>query len=238
MWRPVRTAAFVDVSNCSLWMQLEFPNALVQDYGAPEKVWLGYNFSSGSTHSDVQLMWFNKTATRIAESFMFEFTPFAPGNEWWMQKLASHVQPQDVVQGGNPWQHAVSGNVVFSSVSPSTPRPPNHPTPHIAQHSLLLSSFDAPLLAPILNSDGISSPSPLVPHTNIINASQVQGVAWNLFNNMFVIPHSIPFNAPLHLRAYRRPSRWNTNYIFWFPFAGVTSNNAAKFRFTIDVSNE
>ena len=94
------------------------------------------------------------------------------------------------------------------------------------------------MVTPIINSDGTASPSPLVPHTNPVNATQVQGVAWNLFNNMFVIPHSIPFNAPLHLRAYRRPSRWNTNYIFWFPFAGVTSTNAANFRFTIDVSNE
>lgn len=134
-WRPVRTAAFVDASNCSLWMQLEFPDALVQGYGAPEKVWLGYNFSSDSTHSDVQLLWFNKTATRIAESFMFEFTPSVPGNEWWMHKLASYVQPQEVVQGGNPWQHAVSGNVVFSSVSPSSPRYP-HPPP-AATRSLL-----------------------------------------------------------------------------------------------------
>ena len=92
LWRPSRTQAFVDGSNCSVWMHLEFPEALVQDYGAPEKLWLGYNFSAnGRTHADVQLLWFNKTATRIAESFMFEFTPSAPGGEWWMRKLATYV---------------------------------------------------------------------------------------------------------------------------------------------------
>jgi hypothetical protein len=180
-WHPARTAAYVDSSNCSLWMQLEFPDTLVRDYGAPETLWLNYNFSGGATHVDVQLLWFNKTATRIAESLMFEFAPSAAGSEWWMDKLGTYVQPHEVLQGGNPWQHAVSGNAVFAAVSPR----------HLLRSSraLTLSSLDAPLLAPIISTDNQTSASPLVPTTNALNATQVAGVAWNLFNNMFAALH-------------------------------------------------
>jgi hypothetical protein len=189
-WLPARAAAFVDSANCSLWMQLEFPVALVQDYGAPATLWLHYNFSDGPTHVDVQLLWFNKTATRIAESLMFGFTPSASGSEWWMRKLGAYVQPHEVVQGGNPWQHAVSGNAVFSPVAPQ----------HLLRSSraLTLTSLDAPLVAPIIRSANGTSASPLVPHTNALNATQVAGVAWNLFNNMFETP---PFCTCFKSRA-------------------------------------
>jgi hypothetical protein len=213
-WRPALAAAFVDDTNCSLWLHLKFPDSLSQDYGAPQQLWLSYNFSDASTHVDLQLLWFNKTATRIAESFMFEFTPSVSGSEWWMQKLAAHVRAHDVVQGGNMWQHAVSGGVTFSPFAPrSAPR---------NSKSLVLSSTDSPLLAPIISSNGAfraliqcvfvtfcpgsSSPSPLVPHTDVLNATQVTGVAWNLFNNMFAIPftsNGFCFRHPMLLtRAY------------------------------------
>ena len=60
-------------------------------------MWLACSFSGGQTHADVQLLWFNKTSTRIVESFMFEFTPTAVGSACWMQILDVFVQPREVV---------------------------------------------------------------------------------------------------------------------------------------------
>jgi hypothetical protein len=147
-----------------------------------------------------------------------------------MQKLAAHVRVHEVVQGGNMWQHAVSGGVTFSPFAPRS-------APHNSK-SLVLSSTDSPLLAPIISSNGafraliqcffvthcpgLSSPSPLVPHTDVLNATQVAGVAWNLFNNMFAIPF------------LRMASAFGTQYapyphISFFPHVDVQVDNQLHF---------
>jgi hypothetical protein len=95
------------------------------------------------------------------------------------------------------------------------------------------------MVTPIINSDGTASPSPLVPHTNPVNATQVQGVAWNLFNNMYassLLHHPRPGTSPPPDLIIEL--RWTTNYIFWYPFAGVDAANAAKFRFSLDVASD
>jgi hypothetical protein len=77
-------------------------------YGAPTDVWLQLQPGATPTQTDIKMQWFNKTSTRLAESFMYEFLPTPlPGFSWMMDKLGSPVSPLDVVWGGSQLQHSV-----------------------------------------------------------------------------------------------------------------------------------
>ncbi len=117
-------------------MHLTLPSITVANYGAPTDVWVTYTATKGTPTMSVDLQWFNKTATRLPEFFMFDFVP-APqaGFSWSMDKMDSPVSPLEVVWGGSQLQHGVWGGVTYSIRD-------TYPSLHV-------SSSDVPLVSPI-----------------------------------------------------------------------------------------
>ena len=128
-------------------MHATMPGDAVTNYGAPTDVWVQLSLSATNPgHIDFDLQWFNKTSTRLAESFMFEFLPQPrPGYSWSMNKLGSWVSPLDVVWGGAQLQHGVWDGVRYEGLS--------------SQPSFTASSIDVPLVSPYTTT---TAPTPFV----------------------------------------------------------------------------
>ena len=123
------------------------PVDAVTNYGAPTDVWAQFTFSNRTPyHFDIDLQWFNKTSTRLAESFMYEFKPVPRTAYYWMMnKLGSWVSPLDVAWGGCQVQHGVWDGLVYQGLP--------------LQPSLSIASRDVPLVAPFTST---VAPSPFV----------------------------------------------------------------------------
>ncbi|XP_062571302.1 uncharacterized protein LOC134233351 [Saccostrea cucullata] len=158
-------------------------------YGAPESVWI--NYKSRAEGFDVTLQWTNKTPTRLAESMMYHFSPAKKkGFNWRLSKVGHLVDPGNVILNGSQYVHAVDSGAYYIN--------------NIGQGLQLLTP-DVPLVS-IATKERPPSPFP-VP-LKPISQSDISGVAFNLFNNI-----------------------WNTNYILWYPYNdGTNSSKPGDFK--------
>lgn len=114
---PVSLAALYTRDGTYL-AQLAFAPTLVTDYGAPESVWLRYDFSSTLATLNVTVLMFSKTPTRLAEAMFLRFNP-PVASGWWMDKLARErvVDPTDTVLGGGVHMGAVNANIGIGNLT-------------------------------------------------------------------------------------------------------------------------
>ena len=187
-------------------------------YGGPEKVWIQVNIYFSTKLVDpildlsFEVIWVNKTATRLAEATMFSFTPplqeFISSRPWQdrLYKVYDYnpVYPDDsypesifsVVENGSFYQHAVEQVILVQEGESMTIK-------------LGLVSPDVPLVCPILDTyeQQFKTPTPF-PYMNRWNLDSysLKGFAFNLHNNI-----------------------WNTNYPLWYPFTEEDKNFKARF---------
>ena len=188
-------------------------------YGGPEKVWIQVQIvpkdpaSSSGELLDLsfEVIWVNKTATRLAEATMFSFLPALQDSVQgsWKDRLykvaprfsqefspEAFVSLSSINRNGSFYQHAVEQvNLVEHS--------------DLGDIILGLYSPDIPLVCPIYRSfSGVQTPTPFPFLKQPISGTNLDGFAFNLHNNI-----------------------WNTNYPLWYPFTDLEEDMNFKSRF-------
>ena len=167
-----------NLSEGNFVLQLSLQNPIFHtDYGAPEYFWLSLNISNGPNalvKMDFDLLWINKTATRLAEATMFSFYPqLQYSDTFWIgmvHKISTFtsVAFSSVIKNGSQFQHAGEKATLMESAPSSV--------------VMDLHSPDVPLICPILKGKYPTPfPVPLDPFLD----SDVAGVAFNLHNNIW-----------------------------------------------------
>lgn len=138
-------------------LMLAMPAEAVNDCGAPRDVLLTVRFPADAPDVHVDLQWFGKPASRLAQAAWLSFVPHVESaDEWRLLKMGRRIDPRDVVPDGNRHLHAAE-SVLFDA-------------------QLRLTSWDAPLVAP-----GKAS---LLDFNNAL-PSIGDGVQVNLYNNVW-----------------------------------------------------
>jgi hypothetical protein len=135
-WTP-RVIGSRKLSDEHVLLELAFPKICSQRFGAPAILTLEIRQADAST-LDMELRWYEKPATRIAEALWFHFRfPVSSRKGWWIHKLGGEIDPFDVVPRGSRHLHIAnhgagvrspaSGNWTVSSqeaalLAPGTPR--------------------------------------------------------------------------------------------------------------------
>eukprot|EP00300_Choanocystis_sp_HF-7_P021417 c20776_g1_i7.p1 GENE.c20776_g1_i7~~c20776_g1_i7.p1 ORF type:complete len:314 (-),score=60.38 c20776_g1_i7:72-1013(-) len=164
-------------NSCDFALQLSLPANLVSYYGAPAQIWNVLSLRDDAASSvaakeliiDLQL--FNKTATRLPESMMLTMpSPIKQSATatWFMDKLNEWVRPEETIENGNVWQHAVWRGVACASPGDTK--------------AFLVESFDAPIVAVGATHHVYT---PFLKELAPVAANDVTGLAWNLFNNIW-----------------------------------------------------
>ena len=213
-YRPNMTALWSGPE--ALLVKSSLPPHVVRSYGGAEEMWQEFRFAneggkgdaggdSGSCSIAVTLLAFNKTATRITESWWMRFNPkpnrFVVPSEMRLDKLGSLVAPLDVVFNGSKTLHAISSGVLYGKSLDD-------------QSAFFVGSADAPVVKVGAGNASLAAEALLglnpAPVPNDRPPDLNGGIAFNLFNNL-----------------------WNTNGIEWYPYDDVGKN--MKFRFTLRI---
>ena len=181
-------------------------------YGAPAEVWTtiqlttapgqrvrGQGGTPPTVRVDYDVMFVNKTTTRLPEATMFSFYPNPPvSSSGWTGYLgkvdSEEISVGSVVKNGSQYQHAVQ-YVKLSATDGSGLA--------VGENTVKMNSTHVPLVCPITG-DGRSPtpfPAPLDPIPD-----KVIGMAFNVHNNI-----------------------WNTNYPLYYPFVDDDANIRSKF---------
>jgi len=166
-WEPVVQAIFQKEypDRFEFLVQLTLNPTTSDIFGAPRMISLSYVFSKNSPEIDINLQWFEKTATRLPEAMWFSFTPIVPNPKLWlMDVMGSPVSPYDVVVNGSRHLHSIWSGVSYNDTGNGL--------------SLIIESKDANLVAPgdtahLLNFDGESQPA------------VEGGMHFNIYNNLW-----------------------------------------------------
>jgi len=175
-WTPMMQSLWyqlaADNSSCQFYVSTSMPSETIQLYGGFELAWMLFNVTKGATSStiDINYQIFNKTSTRLAESYMLYFTPVQFPNllSWTMNKLNSQVSPTDVINGGSQFQHSVWDGVTYSN--------PNEESPYLS-----VRSPDVPLVSPVTT---LSPATPLTQNLTSLPGDML-GFAFNIYNNVW-----------------------------------------------------
>jgi len=133
-------------------------------FGAPRIIYLSYQFSNTLPQIDINLQWFEKTATRLPEAMWLKFTPIVPDPHFWvMDVMGSPVSPYEVAVNGSRHLHSIWSGVNYKYNNNIT---------------FSIESKDANLVAPgdtkhLLYFDGESQPA------------VEGGMHFNIFNNLW-----------------------------------------------------
>ena len=192
---------------CNFVASLMMPSETVSKYGGAASLWLEVavdaDVSSAVPQLTSRLSWFNKTATRLAESSWLSFAPnvfrvvskptaFTDGpssdgsGRWWIDVLGHQVYPDSVALYGTRHVHAMGRGLGFwgnlTAPSSSYNAVPSKAAVPAPVASFTLTSSDAFLVSPVdtnhlLHYDGASLPS-----TADISSG---GMHVNLHNNLW-----------------------------------------------------
>jgi hypothetical protein len=84
-------------------------------YGAYKTVFVSFNIPSEKNSIDIRFDMFNKTSTRIPESFFITFNPIVSDvNGFTIDKLGTLVSPLDIMKNGSFHQHGVTNGIQYS----------------------------------------------------------------------------------------------------------------------------
>jgi hypothetical protein len=114
------TDLYYDEGSQSVYLRLTLPPLLHSQYGAPSEFWATYVASQdgSSSHVNVTLQMFGKTATRLPEATWMSFSSaLSPGlNAWRLHKMDSLIDPMQVFVNASQRIHATSDGVSMSTV--------------------------------------------------------------------------------------------------------------------------
>ncbi|KAK9821791.1 hypothetical protein WJX81_004092 [Elliptochloris bilobata] len=150
-------------------VRASMPLELTESAGGPAEVWLDIASLAGDDRLLYDVLWVNKTATRLPEAVWLAFQPSlaaADASSWLMQKLGQPVSPLDVIRNGSQAMHAVDDDGVAVVGT----------GPH-AWERLQIRSLDAALVSP-----GKRTP---FPNLDPAAVDMSQGVSFCLSNNIW-----------------------------------------------------
>ena len=243
---PKMKSLLVSPDGCRAVVVLSFATELVANYGAPQAAYLEVLIAGGSgddssnsnaPHLNLSLTLVNKTSTRLPEATWFGFKNSKNKNGWEMNKLGSWVDPTDVVDGGNQYQHGIHTGV-------------RHKKAGAGSTTMNVHTLDSILVAPVTTQPALKevcsgsgpgdkdisvgckdiwctwqgTPTALpgggTRGAGLAPLEEVVGMAFNLHNNM-----------------------WSINYPVFSPYENTLWDNAYddrnfQFRFAIDFSSE
>jgi hypothetical protein len=135
-WKPLVVASFKYESKKGIRIIID-SEILDEDgkppYGCPGQVRHEIFFPAGLPEIWINLLWFNKKATRLPEAMWYSFVPrLLEGETWIMDKSGHDVDPVDVVRNGGRKLHAVQKGVRAGQ----------------GNGKIFIESVDAPLVAP------------------------------------------------------------------------------------------
>ncbi|CAL5218578.1 g272 [Coccomyxa viridis] len=171
------------------------PQELVQYYGAPAQVW--YNIRSPGEDDTLlmDILWVNKTATRLPEALWAQFKPDAAvvdPDSWTMSKMGSPISPLNVVLNGSQSLHAVDDEgIMVEGLGRQR-----------SWEQLQIRTLDAALVSP-----GEATPFPVVDR----KPDMSKGMTFNLGNNIWgtnyvmwqpYMPHSGNQRFRFEIRAH------------------------------------
>jgi hypothetical protein len=158
-------------------------------YGAPSSGWLDIELDpedGGALQATFQFR--GKQTTRLGESMVVSFKPEAvPEHHWSMDVLGEWVRPEEVVQGGNYYSHAVNSGVKYATTTTTT-----------SQGGLLIETLDAgmamPMAAPATGAHNdplqLGESNPMgegFPETPTMTEARLTGMAISLYQNLMPI---------------------------------------------------
>jgi hypothetical protein len=146
---------------CDFLLQLAPPPQAHLRYGAPGILWVGVRVPAARAAVDLDLTWFDKTATRLPESLWMLFHPVAPDADGWhLQVLDQEITARETVVNGSRHLAAVWDGVSYRD----------------AGGSLAVDTTDASVLSP-------GAPSLVDYNNQPIEPSE--GMYFNLSNNIW-----------------------------------------------------
>ena len=118
-WMPLLKQLLATSDGCNFVAQLELDSDAHVLYGAPAVIEVQFAINSSPDEDEpviqVELVWQNKTATRLAEAMFMSFQPNVPNpSNWTMDVLGFPVSPLQVVANGTRHIHAVWDGVNYS----------------------------------------------------------------------------------------------------------------------------
>ncbi|GAB4813534.1 hypothetical protein N2152v2_000580 [Parachlorella kessleri] len=143
-----------------------FPRALVKEAGAPRAVWTEIRSPPNSSDLLVDVIWENKTATRLPEALWVRWRPSLDSvdpTSWVLHKLGQPISPLEVILNGSHALHAVGDEGVSVRTTGS-------------KSWLSVRSLDAALVSP-------GSPTPFQVLSSPPDLKQ--GVSFALTNNIW-----------------------------------------------------
>ena len=196
VWHATPTAVFTATGSdgsCKLVMVAATPGEAHSKYGAPSSQWLEVSVSgsnSGEVAVDATLQLRGKQATRLGESMMVSNQPelgaatsgIGSGGRWEMDVLSEWIRPEEVVNGGNQYQHAINSGVRFLTNDDGR-----------GSAGLLLESLDAGMACPMVSSGGgaalaLGGSTPMGEGVSgVMTRDRQAGMALNLYNNLMPI---------------------------------------------------
>ena len=187
-YRPTVTAMWA--SNESVLFKQSLPDHVVADYGGARELWQRYEFAQDSVtapvHVNITTMAFEKTPTRITESWWLRFHPKENAelkhSSMRLSKLGALIDPLDVVFNGSKTLHGLDeGGVVYGG---------SH-----AEGVFRVASLDVPI---VKVGAGNASLDPSAPPLEGLNPAPVPndrapllsgGLGFNIYNNLWWAPH-------------------------------------------------
>jgi len=140
---------------------LDMPAAVCREVGAPRPVFLRYTFSHKEQAFGLELLWFDKAATRLPEAAWLSFQPkvSAPKN-WRIEKMGEWFSPLEVCSKGNRNLHAIGRAIRHAG----------------REGTLTIESLDAQLVSP---------GAPRLHEFDNTQPPLAGGMHFNLHNNLF-----------------------------------------------------
>ncbi|MFA5448990.1 MAG: DUF5054 domain-containing protein [Clostridia bacterium] len=96
-YRAVQGAATISEKDIVITMLLEIDRKIVEELGAPAKVYITYRIENGRVRFN--LRWFDKDANRLTEALFLRMYPANSDIKY--KKLGSEINPFNVVENGN-----------------------------------------------------------------------------------------------------------------------------------------
>ncbi|MFE6965631.1 DUF5054 domain-containing protein [Agromyces sp. NPDC057679] len=160
-----------DATVISLWLAL--PEAACEAWGGARDIRLAYRFPAAAGPISITLDLRDKDASRLPEAGWLGFRPRTEPGDWRLTKIASPVDPQQVVRNGNRSLHAVAE------------------VTHTAERSFSLRPLDSALVA--VGRPALYRFDNTVPDPN-------DGVHVNLHNNVWGTNFTMWFDDDLRFR--------------------------------------
>ena len=107
---PTPTQGSTSVTTSCLYPKPSLPPFPPPPPPHPQEAWLSWRFPNHSPAVFLDVVWLNKTSTRLPEAGWLRFRPGpqADPDSWRMHKLGSLVNPSDVLLNGSMSLHAVT----------------------------------------------------------------------------------------------------------------------------------